>query len=223
MAVNSRPRFNSGTDSNTSGVSSSDSVYGRYMVSDLLQTLSPIPSSSNLLEVHKPNSRIRKISLTGASFRETTISPQDETGYAKLRSIRRNTRPLLSESAADELAEVIHGSKLSQQRRLKVRSLDRRSSFRLVLFFLDIVDIFSVPFDYYKFTMRQRLVFNFNLIFSYEEAPKRSPVRVPNKTDAKGPIYSGRNMSAPFHLTFQCTNFFLSFRYLSSKEHLRFI
>lgn len=133
----SRPRFNSGTDSNTSGVSSSDSVYGRYMVSDLLQTLSPIPSSSNLLEVHKTsNARIRKISLTGASFRETTISPQDETGYAKLRSIRRNTRPLLSESAADELAEVIHGSKLSQQRKLKVRSLDRRSSFRLVAVFL---------------------------------------------------------------------------------------
>lgn len=133
VGVNSRPRFNSGTDSNTSGVSSSDSVYGRYMVSDLLQTLSPIPSSSNLLEVHKStNLRIRKISLTGASFRETTISPQDETGYAKLRSIRRNTRPLLSESAADELAEVIHGSKLSEQRRLKVRSLDRRSSFGLV-------------------------------------------------------------------------------------------
>lgn len=144
VGVNSRPRFNSGTDSNTSGVSSSDSVYGRYMVSDLLQTLSPIPSSSNLLEVHKSNSRIRKISLTGASFRETTISPQDETGYAKLRSIRRNTRPLLSESAADELAEVIHGSKLSQQRRLKVRSLDRRSSFGLVFCFF-IFNLFWWP------------------------------------------------------------------------------
>lgn len=105
-------------------------------MSDLCKTLSPIPSSSNLLEVKKPNERFRRISLTGASFRESTISPQDAQGYAKLRSIRRYQRPMLSESAADELAEIIDSnirssSKLSigqQQRRLKVRSLDRHSN-----------------------------------------------------------------------------------------------
>lgn len=131
----SRTRFNSGTDSNTSGVSSYESVFGIVM-SDLCKTLSPIPSSSNLLEVKKPNERFRRISLTGASFRESTISPQDAQGYAKLRSIRRYQRPMLSESAADELAEIIDSnsrssSKLSigqQQRRLKVRSLDRHSN-----------------------------------------------------------------------------------------------
>lgn len=131
----SRTRFNSGTDSNTSGVSSYESVFGIVM-SDLCKTLSPIPSSSNLLEVKKPNERFRRISLTGASFRESTISPQDAQGYAKLRSIRRYQRPMLSESAADELAEIIDSNVRSsnkltigqQQRRLKVRSLDRHSN-----------------------------------------------------------------------------------------------
>lgn len=131
----SRTRFNSGTDSNTSGVSSYESVFGIVM-SDLCKTLSPIPSSSNLLEVKKPIERFRRISLTGASFRESTISPQDAQGYAKLRSIRRYQRPMLSESAADELAEIINtdsrsSNKLNigqQQRRLKVRSLDRHSN-----------------------------------------------------------------------------------------------
>lgn len=129
--VTTRTRFNSGTDSNTSGVSSCESVYGRYMLGEKHNTLSPIPSSSNLLEV-KSIERFRRTSLTGASFRESTLSPQDVKGYAQLRKIRSNQRPMLSESAADELAEIIDGSGqngsealYAQQRRLKVRSLDR--------------------------------------------------------------------------------------------------
>lgn len=134
----SRTRFNSGTsDSNTSGVSSYESVFGIVMGDLCNKTLSPIPSSSNLLEVKKPNERFRRISLTGAHFRETTISPQDAQGYAKLRSIRRYQRPQLSESAADELAEIIDSNQIrsnrltvpSSHRRLKVRSLDRHSCF----------------------------------------------------------------------------------------------
>lgn len=134
----SRTRFNSSTDSNTSGVSSCDSIYGRYFLGDLHQTLSPIPSSSNLLEVKKPpNDRFRRISLTGASFRENTLSPQDLQGYAKLRSIRKHQRPMLSESAAEELADIIDASVTTRsnkkilgqdQRQLKVRSLDRQSN-----------------------------------------------------------------------------------------------
>lgn len=142
-----RTRFNSGTDSNTSGVSSCESVYGgggggiggimasRWQplmmnIDGVLQnTLSPIPSSSNLLEVKKrpaTGERFRRISLTGASFRENTLSPQDVKGYAQLRKLRSKQRPMLSESAAGELAEFID-SKLSvdMQRRMKVRSLDR--------------------------------------------------------------------------------------------------
>lgn len=132
----SRTRFNSGTsDSNTSGVSSYESVFGVVMSDLCNKTLSPIPSSSNLLEVKKPPERLRRISLTGANFRETTISPQDAQGYAKLRSIRRYQRPQLSESAADELAEIIDSSQIRSNRlsvpsrRIKVRSLDRHSCF----------------------------------------------------------------------------------------------
>lgn len=155
-----RTRFNSGTDSNTSGVSSCESVFGRYMfLTDLhyhTNTLSPIPSSSNLLEVKNKststNERFRRISLTGASFRESTLSPQDAQGYAQLRKLRFNQRPMFSESAADDLAAfmdagggaanggtVLTSSRFSstssvgagvsqQQRRLKVRSLDRQSN-----------------------------------------------------------------------------------------------
>ena len=126
VVTTNRTRFNSGTDSNTSGVSSCESVYGRYMLSDLHNTLSPIPSSSNLLEVKKSNEPFRRISLTGASFRENTLSPQDVQGYAKLRKLRSSQRPMFSESAAEELADFIA---IGQQinRKLKVRSLDRQS------------------------------------------------------------------------------------------------
>lgn len=130
-----RTRFNSSTDSNTSGVSSFESVFG-IALSDIYKALSPIPSSSNLMVVGKPKERFRRISLTGASFREYSLSPQDAQGYALLRSIRRYQRPMFSESAADELADIIDNNvsmsnKLSieqQQRRLKVRSLDRHSN-----------------------------------------------------------------------------------------------
>ncbi|XP_059617891.1 rapamycin-insensitive companion of mTOR [Phlebotomus argentipes] len=135
ITVTNRTRFNSGTDSNTSGVSSCDSIVGKNIIGDLQQTLSPIPSTSNLLDIRKPSEkRLRKISLTGVPIRENTISPQDLEGYAKLRSLRRHQRPMLSESAADELAEmmddvILRTNKLElsdQQRSLKVRSLDRQ-------------------------------------------------------------------------------------------------
>lgn len=104
---------------------------------DLCKTLSPIQSSSNLLEVKKPNERFRRGSLVGALSRDSTLSAQDAIGYATLRSIRRNQRPQLSESAADDLAEIIDGHSRSNNRlavtqplrRMKVRSLDRNSTF----------------------------------------------------------------------------------------------
>lgn len=54
-----RTRFNSGTDSNTSGVGSSESVYGKNLIGDLQQTLSPIPSTSNLLEYNREDESFR--------------------------------------------------------------------------------------------------------------------------------------------------------------------
>ncbi|CRK92792.1 CLUMA_CG006294, isoform A [Clunio marinus] len=83
MVIN-RTRFNSG-DSNTSGVSSCDSVNMRAVI----------------------NERFRRVSLTGTPIRDTSqLTDQDVHGYKKLRQIRRNLRPMLSESAADDLADI---------------------------------------------------------------------------------------------------------------------
>ncbi|XP_055685205.1 rapamycin-insensitive companion of mTOR [Lutzomyia longipalpis] len=175
MTATNRTRFNSGTDSNTSGVSSCDSIIGKNIISDLHQTLSPIPSTSNLLDIRKPSEkRLRKISLTGVPIRENTISPQDLEGYAKLRSLRRHQRPMLSESAADELAEmmedvILRTNKLDlsdQQRSLKVRSLDRQG-FQLT------------PSSSFK---------NDEL-----SSPKSvsSSLKLMSSNDSKGPCYSG--------------------------------
>lgn len=75
--------------------------------------------------------------MAGIPWRELTINPQDIQGYATLRYLRRHCRPMLSESAADDLADFfddditpnIRTNRLSiidsKQRQLKVRSLDR--------------------------------------------------------------------------------------------------
>lgn len=92
----------------------------RCLSSDLQQTLSPIPSTSDLLDYRKmvrPNfdkynrwceEQFRKISLTGLPVRDVKINPQDVQGYAKIRHIKRNQRPVLSESAAEDLMKVIN-------------------------------------------------------------------------------------------------------------------
>lgn len=153
-----RVRYNSGTDSNTSGVSSCESIFGNRLHSDMMQQsqLSPIPSSSNLNDIKRLSTeeKHRRISLTGLPLRETTVmSAQDLHGVHTLRLLRRRYRPMLSESAADDLAELmddafnsvtsasststIHRLRLrpskstsDPQRKLKVRSLDRNCSFK---------------------------------------------------------------------------------------------
>ncbi|XP_053682503.1 rapamycin-insensitive companion of mTOR [Sabethes cyaneus] len=157
----SRTRYNSGTDSNTSGVSSYESIFGGRFHSDMMQQsqLSPIPSSSNLIDLKKASSkeRYRRTSLTGLPLRESNVmSAQDLHGYHTLRILRRRCRPMLSESAADELAEMMDETMASvtsssststisrfrlraskslseQQRKLKVRSLDRNCSFNAMM------------------------------------------------------------------------------------------
>lgn len=52
--------------------------------------------------------QFRKISLTGQTPRDVKINPQDVHGYAKIRYIKRNQRPMLSESAAEDLMKVIN-------------------------------------------------------------------------------------------------------------------
>lgn len=88
--------------------------------SDLQQTLSPIPSTSDLLDYRKMvkpsfdkynrwcEEQFKKISLTGLPVRDIKINPQDVHGYAKIRHIKRNQRPMLSESAAEDLMKVIN-------------------------------------------------------------------------------------------------------------------
>ena len=145
--LTNRTRFNSG-DSNTSGVSSCDSANMRTVVSELLhQTLSPIPSTSNLMDMKKSSTdeRFRRVSLTGTPIRDISqLSDQDLHGYKKLRQIRRNLRPMLSESAADDLADIYENENVNlrsgkiltsfqnePKRKLQVRSLDRQYSLNL--------------------------------------------------------------------------------------------
>lgn len=111
-----RTRFNSG-DSNTSGVSSADSIMNRTTLGELHQTLSPIPSSSNLLDYKKSaEDKFRRTSLTGAPIRDhNLLTPQDLQGYKKLRAIRRNLRPTWSESAADDLSNIYENEALSNK------------------------------------------------------------------------------------------------------------
>ncbi|XP_058444874.1 rapamycin-insensitive companion of mTOR [Malaya genurostris] len=157
----SRIRYNSGTDSNTSGVSSYESMVGGRFHSDMMQQsqLSPIPSSSNLIDLKKLSSeeKYQRITLSSAPVKKTSMmSAQDIQGYHTLRILRQRCRPMLSESAADELAEIMDDTMASmtsssststisrfrlraskslseQQRKLRVRSLDRNSSVNAVM------------------------------------------------------------------------------------------
>lgn len=83
---------------------------------------------------------LRRTSLIGTTYLPTPISHLDFEGYAKLRTLRRHCRPVLSESAADEIAEIIDRNEIyatfrqkkssisDLHRKMKVRSLDRHTS-----------------------------------------------------------------------------------------------
>ncbi|XP_065084940.1 rapamycin-insensitive companion of mTOR [Ochlerotatus camptorhynchus] len=161
LSSHPRTRYNSGTDSNTSGVSSYESIFGGRFHADMMQQgqLSPIPSSSNLIDLKKLSSeeKYRRISLTGLPLKESIVmTAQDLYGYNTMRILRRRCRPMLSESAADELAEMMEDTMASvtsssststisrfrlraskalteQQRKLKVRSLDRNYSLNAMM------------------------------------------------------------------------------------------
>lgn len=128
-----RKRFNSGTtDSNTSGVSSCDSVVGRNYSEIQQHTLSPIPSSSNLMEFRRPKPRVRRISVTGVPLNDQGPSIQDIQGVNTFRSIRRN-RPVLESSGEVPVPGTPGDSsesakKISQTLYAKSKSLDRHST-----------------------------------------------------------------------------------------------
>ncbi|XP_055383093.1 rapamycin-insensitive companion of mTOR isoform X2 [Condylostylus longicornis] len=176
-----RTRFNSGTDSNTSGVSSSESIFGKNIIGEYIQMpLSPIPSTSNLLEIPSTKCRFRRVSLvSGSSVQEPSMSPQDMEGYRMLRQLRSHTRPVLSESAADDLAEIIDRDEVmaslrprktsigsDSQRKMKVRSLDRRATTQNIISKLHS-DEFQVPL------------------------PTLAAPKFLSLIDSKGPCYSG--------------------------------
>lgn len=102
----SRTRFYSGDsnrDSNTSGVSSSDSAH-QGIPSELYKTTNQLEDMNSVIF---SGERFRRVSLTGTPIRDTSrFTDQDVHGYKKLISIRRNLRPMLSESAADDLADI---------------------------------------------------------------------------------------------------------------------
>lgn len=147
MHYQHRIRYNSCTDSNTSGVSSCESVTGRTAaaaaaaaanMSDFQQfPLSPIPSMSNLLELPMERSikLIRRTSLLGTSFLQPALSPLAMKGYAQLRSLRAHSRPVFTELTAEfyDFIDTVHPCEMPHRkyswgessRRLKVVSLDR--------------------------------------------------------------------------------------------------
>nr|CAD7451089.1 unnamed protein product [Timema bartmani] len=131
-----KSRSNSCTDS--SGVSSCDSGLGRHVISERIQTLSPIPSSASLSTLKSAGvqgDRTRKMSMHSSTTSEglavspdvahMRLSQQDLLGYATLRSLKRHCRPMYSDTSILATAELIgfddHGAS-------KVRSLDRQFS-----------------------------------------------------------------------------------------------
>ncbi|KAH8373225.1 hypothetical protein KR009_006539, partial [Drosophila setifemur] len=173
-----RIRYNSCTDSNTSGVSSCESVTGRTAaaaaaaaanLSELQQfPLSPIPSMSNLLE---GDELVRRHQLATA-----TLSPMAMKGYAQLRSLRAHSRPVFSESATEfyDFLGAVDAPEVQMRRhdwthphrRLKVRSLDRQPKLSEVY--------------------RRLSADELNVLLPTLNAPKFLP-----QNDLQGPCYAG--------------------------------
>lgn len=95
-----------------------------------------------LTNFYLADERFRRVSLTGTPIRDTSqLSDQDVHGYKKLRQIRRNLRPMLSESAADDLADIFENENnsrtsgrtllntftLDPKRRLHSRNVERQT------------------------------------------------------------------------------------------------
>ncbi|ALC49697.1 rictor [Drosophila busckii] len=149
-----RIRYNSCTDSNTSGVSSCESVTGRTAAAAAVAAgnlgdfqqfpLSPIQSMSNLLELPtlQPTKLLRRTSLLGTSFQSHALSPLSLKGYTQLRSLRAHSRPVFSESAAEiyDFMDIVDRSEMrprkyswsESSRRTKVRSLDRQTMLNMI-------------------------------------------------------------------------------------------
>nr|XP_016937001.2 rapamycin-insensitive companion of mTOR [Drosophila suzukii] len=174
-----RIRYNSCTDSNTSGVSSCESVTGRTAAAAAAAAanefqqfpLSPIPSMSNLLE---SDELIRRHQLATSLL--PSLSPMAMKGYAQLRSLRAHSRPVFSVSSAEfyDFAELIDTPEVTMRkpdwthphRRLKVRSLDRQPKLNEM---------------YRGFTPIE-----LNVLLPTPNAPKFLP-----QNDLQGPCYAG--------------------------------
>ncbi|GBP15175.1 Rapamycin-insensitive companion of mTOR [Eumeta japonica] len=122
-------RVRNTSESSTSGVSSCDSILGRYAIPDRVLTLSPIPSSSSLHGMKGTSQRPRLVdtqrrtstsSFTAPDTASSPPSQKDMAGYATLKSLNRHRRPHLSESAATGSSEIDELSWiLSEHRRTK--------------------------------------------------------------------------------------------------------
>jgi hypothetical protein len=85
---------------------------------------------SNKIQSSISDERFRRVSLTGTPIRDTSqLTDQDVHGYKKLRQIRRNLRPMLSESNADDLADIFeneNNSKTTGRNILNTFTLDSK-------------------------------------------------------------------------------------------------
>ncbi|XP_063379404.1 rapamycin-insensitive companion of mTOR [Cydia fagiglandana] len=110
-------RVRNTSESSTSGVSSCDSVLGKYTIPDRVLTLSPIPSSSSLYgmkgssgshrtRLSETQRRTSSSSFTAPDVSSSPPSQLDMSGYATLISLNKHRRPHLSESAASGSSDM---------------------------------------------------------------------------------------------------------------------
>lgn len=109
---------------------------------------------------------------TDKSFRFFPLSPQDIKGYATLRSIKRHYRPVLSESAADDIADYIDLNEITRPARQSFSDYQRK-----------------------KKNLDHHLCHQMSLPLALDEyhvpLPSLTPPKFFSQTDSKGPIYAG--------------------------------
>lgn len=111
---------------------------------------------------------------TDSSFKFLSLSPQDIKGYATLRSIKRHYRPVLSESAADDIADIINLNEITRparqsfsdyQRKAKERSIEGQS-----------INYMTLPLALDEYVV---------------PIPSLTTPKLFSQTDSKGPVYAG--------------------------------
>lgn len=191
-------RVRNTSESSTSGVSSCDSVLGRYVFPDRVLTLSPIPSSSSLFGMKGGLTRPRLCdtqrrtstsSYTAPDMASSPPSQRDMAGYATLKSLNIHRRPHLSESAAsgsNDLDEISWMFNEATQRRTRAFSSlrDRAKATRERMTKLSLLDYDWKPITNADSGSQRQLS-------GVKASSPQKPPLAPILADQKGPCYIG--------------------------------